>query len=53
LAVRDGNPLLRSYLGGIGTPELILYQIAPERVRYTREWTLEYHDVPQVPSLDR
>jgi len=40
------NPLLRHYLGTIDNPELVLYRIAPERVRFMREWALDYHDVP-------
>ncbi len=39
------NPLLRRYLGTPETPELIIYRIRPERVRFMREWALEYHDV--------
>ena len=42
----DTNPLLRQYLGNIDNPELILYRIDPQRVRYMREWALEYHEVP-------
>jgi len=45
----DANPLLRNYLGSIDNPSLIVYKIRPERVRYMKEWALEYHDVP----LDR
>lgn len=40
------NPLLRHYLGSIDNPELIVYRIVPERVRFMREWALEYHEVP-------
>ncbi|RYD29382.1 MAG: pyridoxamine 5-phosphate oxidase [Verrucomicrobiaceae bacterium] len=40
------NPLLRSYLGSIDNPELIIYRVTPERVRFMREWALEYHEVP-------
>ncbi|RYD36995.1 MAG: pyridoxamine 5-phosphate oxidase, partial [Verrucomicrobiaceae bacterium] len=40
------NPLLRSYLGSIDNPELIIYRITPESVRFMREWALEYHEVP-------
>ena len=39
------NPLLRQYLGTIDNPELIVYRITPARVRYMREWALEYHEV--------
>lgn len=42
----DANPLLRKYLGSIDNPELIVYRIRPVRVRYMKEWALEYHDVP-------
>ena len=42
----DANPLLRRYLGSIDNPELIVYRIVPERVRFMREWALEYHEVP-------
>jgi general stress protein 26 len=40
------NPLLRRYLGTPDNPELIVYQIQPQEVRFMREWALEYHDVP-------
>ena len=42
----DANPLLREYLGSIDNPEFVLYRIRPTRVRYMREWALEYHEVP-------
>ena len=42
----DSNPLLRRYLGTPDNPELIIYRIRPERVRFMREWALEYHEVP-------
>ena len=41
-----GNALLRAYLGSIDNPQLIIYRIVPERVRYMKEWALEYHEVP-------
>lgn len=40
------NALLRQYLGSIENPEFILYRIVPNRVRFMREWALEYHEVP-------
>ena len=50
LAVRqsiwDANPLLRAYLGDIDNPEFVLYAVHPERVRFMREWALEYQEVP-------
>jgi general stress protein 26 len=42
----DANPLLRQYLGTIDNPELIVYCIRPTRVRFMKEWALEYHEVP-------
>ncbi|HEY7424175.1 MAG TPA: pyridoxamine 5'-phosphate oxidase family protein [Gemmataceae bacterium] len=42
----DANPLLRQYLGSLDNPELILYRIRPNRVRYMQEWALEYIPVP-------
>lgn len=42
----DANPLLRAYLRDIDNPELILYRFVPQRVRYMKEWALEYHEVP-------
>src|SRR6184192_3859140 len=44
--VWDANPLLRQYLGSLDNPELIVYRIAPSRVRFMREWALEYYEVP-------
>jgi general stress protein 26 len=42
----SSNPLLRRYLGTPDNPELIIYRILPSRVRFMREWALEYHEVP-------
>ena len=42
----EANPLLRKYLGSIDNPELLVYRIEPNHVRYMVEWTLEYHEVP-------
>jgi general stress protein 26 len=44
----DANPLLRQYLGSIDNPQLIVYRIAPTRVRYMKEWALDYHEVDFV-----
>lgn len=41
----DANPLLRQYLGSLDNPELIVYRVVPNRVRYMREWALEYYEV--------
>jgi general stress protein 26 len=40
------NSLLRQYLQKPDNPELIIYRIRPVRVRFMREWALEYHEVP-------
>lgn len=45
-SIWDDNPLLRQYLGSLDNPELIVYCIRPNRVRFMREWALEYHEVP-------
>ena len=41
----DENPLLRKYLGTRDNPNLIVYKIVPKRVRYMKEWALEYYEV--------
>jgi general stress protein 26 len=46
----DTNPLLRQYLGSLDNPMLIVYRIRPTRVRFMREWALDYHEVPLEPS---
>lgn len=40
------NALLRAYLGDSGNPQLVLYRMLPQRVRYMKEWALQYHEVP-------
>ena len=42
----QANPLLRHYLGTPDHPDLVVYRIRPSRVRFMREWALEYHEVP-------
>jgi general stress protein 26 len=42
----DANPLLRQYLGSLDNPTLIVYRIRPARVRFMKEWALDYHEVP-------
>ena len=42
----ESNPLLRNYLGTIDNPELVIYRITPNRVRYMEEWALKYYEVP-------
>jgi general stress protein 26 len=42
----QANALLRRYLGSLDNPELIVYRMRPNRVRYMREWALEYMEVP-------
>lgn len=45
-SIWDANPLLRAYLGSIDNPEFCLYAVHPERVRFMREWALDYQEVP-------
>ena len=47
-SIWDANPLLRSFLGTMDNPEFVLYRITPERVRFMREWALEYHEVKNL-----
>jgi len=42
----SSNPLLRQYLGTLDNPQLMVYRIAPTRIRYMQEWALEYYEVP-------
>ena len=44
----ESNPLLRRYLGTPDNPELIIYRIRPEQVRFMREWALDYHEVTPI-----
>ena len=44
-SIWDENPLLRQYLGSLENPDLIVYRVVPDRVRFMREWALEYHEV--------
>lgn len=46
----NSNALLRAYLRDINNPELIIYKFTPTRVRYMKEWALEYHEVPIPPE---
>lgn len=48
-SIWDSNPLLRSFLQSIDNPEFMLYRIEPEKVRFMREWALEYHEA----SIDK
>ena len=41
----DANPLLRQYLGTLDNPQLIVYRVDPVRVRFMKEWALDYHEV--------
>ena len=42
----NSNPLLRAYLRDIDNPDLIIYKVVPNRVRYMKEWALTYDEVP-------
>ncbi len=46
-AIWERNPLLRQYLGTPENSQFLLYRIDPSRVRFMREWALEYHEVPR------
>jgi general stress protein 26 len=45
-SIWESNPLLRKYLGIPDNPELIIYRVLPSRVRFMREWALDYVEVP-------
>ena len=45
-AIWDSNPLMQQYLGSLDNPQLLVYRINPQRVRYMQEWALEYYEVP-------
>lgn len=49
-SIWDTNPLLRKYLGSVDNPQLIIYRIIPNRVRYMKEWALEYYEVSLQPK---
>lgn len=40
------DALLRQYLRSPDNPEFTLYRVRPTRVRFMREWALEYFEVP-------
>ena len=42
------NRLLQHYLGTIDNPELVVYKITPNRVRFMLEWALKYYEVPVI-----
>ncbi len=42
----NANRLLQHYLGSIDNPELIVYKIIPNKVRFMLEWALTYYEVP-------
>jgi general stress protein 26 len=45
-SIWDSNALLRKYLGSPDNPELIIYRVVPQRVRFMREWALDYVEIP-------
>lgn len=49
-SIWGANPLLRRYLGTPDNPSLLIYRIRPQRVRYMKEWALQYHEVPLEPA---
>ncbi|MEQ8418294.1 MAG: pyridoxamine 5'-phosphate oxidase family protein [Imperialibacter sp.] len=42
----NSNRLLQHYLGSVDNPQLIVYKVVPNRVRFMLEWALEYYEVP-------
>lgn len=42
----DRDPLLQKYLRTLDNPEFMLWRVRPRRVRYMKEWELDYHEVP-------
>ena len=46
MEIWNSNALLRKFLVSPDNPELIIYRITPNHVRFMREWELEYYDVP-------
>jgi general stress protein 26 len=40
------NALMRQYLGSLDNPQLVVYRVVPNHVRYMKEWALEYYEVP-------
>jgi uncharacterized pyridoxamine 5'-phosphate oxidase family protein len=40
------DPLLPGYLGTMENPEFMLWRVRPTRVRYMKEWAIDYHEVP-------
>lgn len=41
----NANRLLQHYLGSIDNPQLIVYRVIPNRVRFMLEWALNYYEV--------
>lgn len=41
----NSNRLLQHYLGSIDNPQLIVYMVTPNRVRFMLEWALKYYEV--------
>ena len=46
MEIWNSNTLLRKFSFAGDNPELIIYRITPNHVRFMREWALEYYDVP-------
>lgn len=49
-AIWNESPLLRQFLSSIDDPNLIIYRVVPNRVRYMQEWALEYYEVPLLEA---
>lgn len=41
----NANRLLKHYLGSVDNPQLIVYKVEPQRVRFMLEWALNYYEV--------
>ena len=42
---------MQQFLGSMDNPQLLVYRVMPNQVRYMREWALEYHELP-MESLE-
>jgi general stress protein 26 len=45
LELWEATPLLRMYLPSVDDPRFVLYRVEAKRVRFMREWALEYFEV--------
>jgi general stress protein 26 len=45
LQLWESTPLLRMYLPSVDDPQFVLYRVEASRVRFMREWALEYFEL--------